>query len=568
MKSVEELKDCLTQAYKTNQLNKLIKLFLKDKIQLSIQDKFVRLCYLEGSSNWTEYSRYSRNTFWYFNDITDECEIIRMGMERGAEIIRPKVQTTQDVKNGSIEHFDENQKGIMSAFMGQSDLPNSTILSFKADGCCLKAAFYPISDPVVPFIRSNLIGREDLSIKEFFEIVEDEVKKVNSEWFPVFGTNGSLFAGSDMISTWVQSLAGTAGIEISAEKSWQITLREALPIVFPKMFSLIEKITEGRIERINLIFEGVLSNRKDVWGTTFHTELVVNYSWSGLVYLGASYGYGKSVGIYRPHFEDDEIVHLLGFKQPIFFKIEKSSQKAEEMLEDLDLLLKNEISKSRFFEKHPASNTNFSNQENDWVVDYEGFVVLDYLPSGRWHYNKLKTGLYYKLHKLRYSNFAEILQLPLSVSDIMPNLKVAHVINNAMAKLNEIPSKIEEIMVDFQPVSFETSIVKNSIFATELNKATNEKHLESVKRKMEGLVNAYRMAYEEKTANQLDIGIHNSDVLTSVFNTFFITQFGFKPKNAKHLKDVIMMLNPRKNNSIDECRRELFYGFADAISKN
>ena len=565
--------------------SRLKKLLSSQKIQFSRQGDILRLCYQEGSFNWSELSRASRNTFWFKNQVTQRWEILRMGLERGAEIARPDVENTQDVHKGNLSQFDANQQAVMSAFMEGSELPNTSVLTSKVDGCCLFALFVPASDePAVSALRKRLGEIQDVDTETFFGIVGHEAFKINENWLPVFGTNGGLFTGPGMVQTWTQAIAGTAGIHLSADKSWQDTLREALPIVLPKMFGLVELIVADNgmtPTRVNLAFEGVLAKRRDVWGKTFHTELVVDYPWSGLSYLGATWGFGETVGTYRPHFEDDMIVSSLGFKQPLFWRIGNSTEKATTMLADLDLLLKGEISRAQFFAAHPPSNEVLPEDQEEWVIDYEGFVLLDFLPSdkeGRWHYSKLKTGLYYKLHKLKLSNFHELLALPLSVADKMPNLHAVHAIKKAMDEgIPALREEVKRILECYFPGDFAGSLRHNSVFTKELEKATNEKHQASIHKKMEGAIAAYTKAFEEKAANQLPILVQNVDTSVRDFHKAFTTAMGFPPKNDEQLKQVIGLLNPRlpfdldaempANGKMRPLKVKLFNAFADAIAK-
>lgn len=535
----------------TKKVDELKKLLMKKKIVLSSRGSIIRLCYLDGSPCWSELSRSSRNTFWVLDENIGKWEILRMGLERGAEIARPGVIDTQDVKNGDIYNFDNNQQAIMISFMDGIELPNSSVLTSKSDGCCLFATFYRINDPIVEIIRKEVCINTSTKTEFFYNTIVEKMAEINSDWFPVFGTNGAFLANDDMITTWTQCLAATAGIELRSDKSLQNTLIEALPIVLPKMIALVEHISNGKDKRVNLSFEGIMSGRRDVWGEmNFYSGLAINYDWSGLVYLGATYGFGETVGVYRPHFEDDVFVSNLGFRQPLYWNIGTSTTKAISMLNDLDILIKGEITKTTFLQTHTPSNIYLPTNLSDCVIDYEGFVILDYLPSNRWHYNKLKTVLYYKLHKLRYHNFSELLSLSDNVALIFPNLKTARSIKNILENgLYVFSKKINDILDFWNPHLFNKHIS---------SKISDE-------RKRTGIGKAYEKAYENSLSNQLNILYQSSSDACSSFKTAFIEVFGFEPTDDKQLKKTVFMFNPRTEINLEEVRRELFYGLLSSV---
>lgn len=196
VKTIEDLKNALHK-----EKPKIIKkLLLKEGISVSFQGDIIRFCYKDGSSNWRELSRASRNTFWFNNGT--EWKILRMGMERGAEIAGKGITNTQDVKDGSLDIFDENQKAIMTAFSSNNELPNETVLTAKSDGCCLFVCYYPYNDENAISAINKLIEEiEKNKTKEFFNIIKEETKKIKENGVFVFGTNGSLFCNPDMVYT-------------------------------------------------------------------------------------------------------------------------------------------------------------------------------------------------------------------------------------------------------------------------------------------------------------------------------------------------------------------------------
>ena len=84
---------------------------------------------------------------------------------------------------------------------------------------------------------------------------------------------------------------------------------------------------------------------------------------------------------------------------------------------------------------------------------------------------------------------------------------------------------------------------------------------------MEGSIKAYKSAFEEKANNQLDLMLHNDDIAKRELEKAFSIILGFSPKDDKQFKNIIQLLYPRKEINIDDVKRDLFYGFADAISR-
>lgn len=383
------------------------------------ENKIIKIKYLEHNKMWNpKWARQCRGIVLYLND-SDIIVPIKYHFERGAELLTKNHYDNGTFENqdlnveklisfeSQIEDFDTHQQSIMKKLYKNESL--EAYLSFKCDGSLLGVTKYN--------------NKYNILMKYLINNFADEFAKYCFEMGNiVISSQGTLFLGKDMQNYVIRSII-ISSTEISDDTFNELLLSgythfDILKLHGSLFFNNVnlmmnnnkEFLSDGNVS-VTLNFEAICKNR-DIT----HCELAISYPKSTLKYLGLSVCSEKNV-TFNPHF-NDKLTNTF-FDEPICWKISHSDQIVE-MLKDLELELRKNISKEEFLNKYAELMITKIHKPHDVIFDYEGFVI--YTKNEEcFDYGKIKTNMYYKSHKLDKKNIQYLINLnssyfPLSIA--------------------------------------------------------------------------------------------------------------------------------------------------------
>jgi len=225
--------------------------------------------------------------------------------------------------------------------------------------------------------------------------------------------------------------------------------------------------------------ESICKDRTTVFnGAIVHKELALSYDESSLTVLGISFSNSSDV-TYHPHYEFSEQIHVVSLKEPSFWIVSHTEQ-INSLIQSIDNVIKGQITIKEFYETHPPSNKFHFEQ----IIDYEGFVTYSMKrdENRSLNYNKIKTDIYYKMHKPRkeYMSFIiEMAQYP-EVQKVYPICVVARNFYDNLESLNAMYTKF---------LQTHTS-TKSALFLSLNEKAQKSFHTQQPKVQLKMLINA------------------------------------------------------------------------------
>lgn len=410
--------------------------------------------YLEHNKNFSkQWMRHTRGSV--FIRIDGKIKCIKNLLQRGIEYVTG-CHKRYDIDNNETSNglYDNEQQMIINKFDSKSDL--NSILSFKNDGSLLGIILYPKSDTNLCDIISSALNNCPFS-KMIME------KSAKYDFIPVFCSQGTLTISSQMMDYYITAIACgmfKMSYELMRQMSSTIT-----PLEYMEQFIIDELLIRLNIfwnkcdilnrKTMCLSFECVNINRTSAWNI-IHTELAVSYDKCSCKLLGCTFNVDNIHGIYRTHFQLDNICFESGFDEPLFWKIEHTQQICI-MIEDISHIIKGQMSIHDYYTKYPYSNkyNNF-----DLSMDFEGFVLyvnvggkklglgeseLDYNVD----YGKAKTIEYYKCHKLNVDNIQYLLSLPKEAENWLPMIKSVKIFyQNIKPNIINIMNNINIVFID------------------------------------------------------------------------------------------------------------------------
>lgn len=382
----------------------------------------VKICYSEGFQRFTSAAcRQARNAIlqlspegnWFWS---------KSVMEAGVEVF-PDTKQMEGLGDHYIGRMSAFQKAVMmSLFTGQpmSHRGRKAVLTSKVDGSLVQISH--ISRYVNDSIRSmcasgNAFARSLAEASfvysdgfSFMEIATNGTQRVSTHMMDYVLT---AFAGDFELDIQVLMKKDYTGKEVDFIEEFLVenpALRQVLyvwhwdvvPLVVERQSRLAFKVEHlYRDANWTVQFEARNAHRTTCLGVV-HTELAHSYEKSDLSVLGI-----KCEDGYWPHFELESEIHHSGFKQPMYWEI-TTGKDAINLLNLLQQVSTFEMTESQFRVRcHP-----WNKYPTDLPLDHEGFVFL--MPthgSKRWDYSKLKTVLYYIMHKPRESDIDLLTEL-------------------------------------------------------------------------------------------------------------------------------------------------------------
>ena len=399
--------------------------------------------------------------------INDVWILLKSGLEIGAELKPPSVG--DDLGDPYANKFDNFQNYIRNCLFTGTDLPEGTCVSAKRDGSLVQ----------ISNITTNIETTYGAVLKSnnpfVIMLAQLSYKASGGKSFIIISTNGTLFASHDMWSYILTAFA--ASLNIVDETLQQLLLHEPLEEfkglingygtdatlrkvlcawshivgdinareqLFWNEFTTIYPLTENATSQ----FEAICANRTCCTGKK-HTELAAQYKIAMLTFLGVKIGER-----YIPHYVIEKLLNIIGYKQPLFWNSNDPIWILQ-LLEGIEKFSMGGYTSDEFFERFPPSNTVMP---RFYIIDPEGLILLvKTLCIKGWSYSKLKTLLYYYLHKLRQVNMRKIVSLCLNLPRLREHFPLAGAICDAHAKIvtisaNTVLTSIITLIKTFAPV--------------------------------------------------------------------------------------------------------------------
>ncbi len=431
------------------------------------EPRILRMNYLEHNRLWRpKWSRQTRGTTFWLSD-SDIWIPIKFHLERGTEAltglhVQDGITSTDNIDVGrvtdkeeeliqnlnlSLEHLDLDQINLITRLVLNREIEEGLALTFKKDGSLLGCTKYK-NKTIETFMKNFIKSSGDelaILISEMCEELEIPLL--------VFSTQSTVIVGPQMHDYTVNALlASLVFSDVKLKELYENcnyldafkTHGHQALIKINQLINLIgDNLGSRETDSITLSMESICANRKAVFaGALTHTELAISYDSSSITVLGVSLASESRVKYY-PHYDFSNSIVACGMIEPAYW-IVNHTESVNKLLNDLHKVIFGEFSESKFFQLNPPNNINLNWEP---IVDYEGFVSYSMVPtaSGTLNYNKIKTGPYYDLHKLRKEKIPWILKVS-ELPSVVKRFPMCNEIKTFYANLDKIELMVNNIL--------------------------------------------------------------------------------------------------------------------------
>lgn len=478
----------------------------------------VGIKYLDGINQiWRpKWAREARGRFYYVGG--SKVVALKDTLQRGIEVLTKAhndsgINETQDIDLKTLEKLDPIQQQIMKTFSGENSI--ETFITGKVDGSLLIVNVYPIGCEQYDIINMLAMTHGDTFTKSIVSYcMENGLPTIT------VATQGTLFIGEDMqdyFLTAIQSL-GLVG-------SWTD--------IIPQFVAMFVDYTQGMDQMCNICFEAYCKNRLTISGR-LHTELAVGYDHNGFNLLGMMY-YGK----YIPHFE----MPRKTFKQPFYYKV-TNTREIFHLMDCMDKVVLGTMTEQEFL-----ANFNMDMMTSS-VFHPEGFVMLTPTADG-FDYEKIKTTMYYKCHKVRQTKVKEMLSYPMSCAKYYPILVSLHTFfDNTATSINNLVTNTMDALT--------SNITKSSPFYIKQNQGAQKRFNEVLDGNMKNIGVVYKMMLNSRP---------NMDDLTKLISPITMKLYNTESESIiTFTKNLLMKVDPWFP-SWETRLESLFGSFDDAVNE-
>lgn len=426
---------------------------------LHSDNRILRINYMEHNNTWRPlWSRQTRGTIFWLND--DNVWVpIKFLLERGTEtltgfhVTNGVMQTdnidVKDIKSTSrIKNFDDDQQALIECLITNAEIPGGLIASFKKDGSLLGCSMYK-NKVIEDYMRQIIIKIDDkfsLQVMKFCDELGIPLM--------TFSTQSTLLIGDIMQDYTVTALLSTIMTDDELNKFSDKNYIDVFQMfgkpIIEKLFKLITNVgatfSTNDDDTITLSMESICKNRTASFtNAMIHKELALSYDTSSITVLGVSFSNSKGV-TYYPHYEfSNDIVNVCGLNEPSFWKISHTNE-INTLIESINNVIIGKMTIEDFYDMHMPSNK----FKFEHIIDYEGFVTycLKRNKFNSLNYNKIKTDMYYKMHKPRkdyipyinemykYPEVQKVYPICVTVHDFYMNLGFIEKIREKFLQLN------------------------------------------------------------------------------------------------------------------------------------
>jgi hypothetical protein len=411
--------------YKEFGLNGLMSAFRMQQYTISnlhSDPRILRINYKDTNRLWRpRWSRQTRGIVFWLND-DDVWVPIKFLLERGAEVftgfhVKNGVTETDNIsiesitcKNGRVPVLDDSQQKLIECLVANAEIPDGLVASFKKDGSLLGCTVYK-NKKIEEYMRQLVIktgNKFALQVMAFCDELDIPLL--------TFSTQSTLLVDEFMQDYTVTSLLSTVMSDSEIAKYADKTYLEVFQMFGKAVISMLHeliqtassKLSSSDLDTITLSMESICKNRTTVFaGAIVHRELALSYDESSLTVLGISFSNIDNV-IYHPHYEFSEQIHSVGLMEPSFWVV-NHTEEINSLIASIDAIIMGQITIKEFYETHPPSNK----FKFELIIDYEGFVTYSTKRDENFslNYNKIKTAMYYMMHKPRKEYMKYILEM-------------------------------------------------------------------------------------------------------------------------------------------------------------
>lgn len=346
------------------------------------------------------------------DDSIKSITCIKQLLMRGIEYLTSYHNEAGILENeSSFGMYDDVQIDVMRKLENNS--PINSVLTFKSDGSLFGMTIIPKNTEIYTlYMESHLENNAILCLM---------ISLCNDLPFLAIPCSQNMFVfGETMMDYYTMAICTSYEIDVigmSIIDAFTLGMTRLLESIvrFTKQTNIMHWVDENLIKCLS--FEAVCKDRKSIWGSC-HTELAVKYDQSSLLFLGCTFNIGNTPGRYVPHFALDKIPNSCDFKEPMWWPVNNRNT-IESMLNDVENVAIDKLSKQDFFTKYPCKNLcpNYSS-----IMDFEGFVMMTLINDVDYDYGKIKTRIYYKCHKVRKENIPYLLDLPTITESYFPTI--------------------------------------------------------------------------------------------------------------------------------------------------
>ena len=388
----QEQKDDVKQTVVRKKVFAAIKLFFSSldyrvKLVSETYPMVISITYLERNNIWKYlWCRETRGSAFAIYD--DHVACVKMLLQRGVEITDKFISHTADASSRrSVERLDTIQQEVARKLYSDEDF--EAYISAKRDGCLIGVNIYKKGTDL-----ANLMERVADEQKMRFHTRIITMCKENED-FPyviVLSSNRCLFMQND-IKTYVMGATETQNIR-------QLTRY---------LMDTIQTFTEGEPIRACLCFEAL-------WSQTVQKGLTVKYTNSSFVFLGCTVFQDDVDYQFHPHFTYEP--GQVPWPQPLSKMIHSTSE-IRQIISDLDKVALGDMTQTDYLIQN-WSDVKGVDIETKRDIDYEGLVI--YYPHQiegvtYYDYSKIKTPLYYMLHKVKPKDIQKLVNMPSNLAN-------------------------------------------------------------------------------------------------------------------------------------------------------
>lgn len=458
--------------------------------------RILRMNYMEHNRIWRpQWSRQTRGTIFWLND-HDVWVPIKFLLERGAEVftgfhIKNGVTETDNFKIEQIENIqstntrssvlDDAQQKLIECLISNSKIPGGLVASFKKDGSLLGCTMYN-DKKIEQYIRQLILKIDDKFAMQVMKFCDE----LNIPLL-TFSTQSTLFVGDQMQDYTVTALLSMIMTDETLSqysgKNYIDVFQQFGKSLIEKIYNLIMNISTqfgGTEDTITVSMESICKDRRASFaGAIIHKELALSYENSSLTVLGASFSNIHRL-TYYPHYEfSNLIVNVCGLKEPSFWKITHTNE-INSLIDSINSVITGKMTKAEFYQTYPPSNM-FGFEQ---IIDYEGFVTysLERNEFGSLNYNKIKTDMYYKMHKPR-KEFMEFINEMALFPEVQKSYPICGITRTFYTNLDFL----NKIHLKFMQVHTSTD---SPLFLSLNEKAQKSFHTQQPKVQLKMLINA------------------------------------------------------------------------------
>jgi hypothetical protein len=390
-KEKEEEEEEAMNAYDKMNKDELLKKL--DELNFNINHSII-LKYREGINRdfYAPWHIESRSTIILFYE--DRTFDIIPVMHRGPEVLGKE---TQDMKGFDTSSFSQQLNEIVSRLNGihidgidMNRVNDEIIITSKTDGSCMRVVRVKAGTPYDDLLKKIQDASRDVLGKAFTEAA----KKVTTEYAFYLWTNGTMGTGSEEMQAYIVASLVYSDVEKSSllklieegKTPLEVSTHFNDSTLFERFVCKIMEINGKHHEKMTYFFEMVLPDRKNPFTNCVHGELAISYDDGGISYLSCAY---HEEGALRciPH-----CLQTHSFTEPLYWIT--TIDRALEMVNASCKVCVGNMTETEFF-------THFSPTGGCGSFDPEGFIGYFATDTTEMIYVKIKTPLYYDLHKIR-----------------------------------------------------------------------------------------------------------------------------------------------------------------------